>query len=109
MEARVLIPVYSMHRAKLEQKTPARFAPVESEAVQTESASPTNLKSFGERASRSRCAGVPAAALGRGESGAPGDVGVGEIAILLHPPLPLVSVSIAMERERQQNDSLVND
>ena len=39
-------------------------------------------------------------------------VGVGivvdETAILLHPPLPLVGVSIVMERERQQNDSLVN-
>ena len=32
----------------------------------------------------------------------------GETVILLHPPLPLVGVSIAMERERQQNDSLVN-
>ena len=29
-----------------------------------------------------------------------------ETVILLHPPLPLVGVSIAMERERQQNDSL---
>ena len=29
---------------------------------------------------------------------------VGETVILLHPPLPLVGVSIAMERERQQND-----
>ena len=29
-------------------------------------------------------------------------------AILLHPPLPLVGVSIAMEREREQNDSLVD-
>ena len=28
--------------------------------------------------------------------------------ILLHPLLPLVGVSIVMERERQQNDSLVN-
>ena len=27
---------------------------------------------------------------------------------LLRPPLPLVCVSIAMERERQQNDGLVN-
>ena len=33
---------------------------------------------------------------------------VGETVILLHPPLPLVGVSIAMERERQQNDSLAN-
>ena len=33
---------------------------------------------------------------------------VGETAMLLHPPLPLVGVSIAMERERQQNDSLAN-
>ena len=31
-----------------------------------------------------------------------------ETVILLHPPLPLVSVSIVMERERQQHDSLVN-
>ena len=31
-----------------------------------------------------------------------------ETVILLHPPLPLVGVSIVMERERQQNDSLVN-
>ena len=31
-----------------------------------------------------------------------------ETAILLHPPLPLVGVSTVMERERQQNDSLVN-
>ena len=30
-----------------------------------------------------------------------------ETVILLHPPLPLVGVSIVMERERQQNDSLV--
>ena len=31
---------------------------------------------------------------------------VGEsYVILLHPPLPLAGVSIAMERERQQNDS----
>ena len=28
--------------------------------------------------------------------------------ILLHPPLPLVGVSIVMEREHQQNDSLAN-
>ena len=33
---------------------------------------------------------------------------VGETVILLHPPLPLVAVSIAMERERQQNDSLAD-
>ena len=33
---------------------------------------------------------------------------VDETVILLHPPLPLVSVSIVMERERQQIDSLVN-
>ena len=31
---------------------------------------------------------------------------VDETVILLHPPLPLVGVSIAMERERQQNDGL---
>ena len=29
---------------------------------------------------------------------------VDETVILLHPPLPLVGVSIVMERERQQND-----
>ena len=33
---------------------------------------------------------------------------VGETVILLHPPLPSVGASIAMERERQQNDSLPN-
>ena len=33
---------------------------------------------------------------------------VGETVILLHPPLPLVGVSVLMERERQQNDSLAN-
>ena len=33
---------------------------------------------------------------------------IDETVILLHPPLPLVGVSIVMERERQQNDSLVN-
>ena len=31
-----------------------------------------------------------------------------ETVILLHPPLHVVGVSIAMERYRQQNDSLVN-
>ena len=33
---------------------------------------------------------------------------VDETAILLHPALPLVGVSIVIERERQQNNSLVN-
>ena len=34
---------------------------------------------------------------------------VGETSvILLHPPLPSVGVSIVMERERQQNDSLAD-
>ena len=33
---------------------------------------------------------------------------VGEIVILLHPPLPLVGVSIVMERECQQSDSLAD-
>ena len=32
----------------------------------------------------------------------------GETVILLHPALHLVGVSIVMERERQQNDSLAN-
>ena len=36
------------------------------------------------------------------------DVAVGETVILLRPPPPLVGVSIAMERERQQNDSLAD-
>ena len=31
-----------------------------------------------------------------------------ETVILLHASLPLAGVSIVMERERQQNDSLVN-
>ena len=35
-------------------------------------------------------------------------IAVGETVILLHPTLPLAGVSIAMERERQQNDSLAN-
>ena len=35
-------------------------------------------------------------------------IAVDETVILLHPPLPLVGVSIVMERERQQNDSLVH-
>ena len=39
---------------------------------------------------------------------APVVVAVGETVILLHPPLPLVGVSIAMKRQRQQNDSLAN-
>ena len=39
---------------------------------------------------------------------AAGHLAVGETVILLHPPLPLVGVSIVMERERQQNDSLAN-
>ena len=33
---------------------------------------------------------------------------VGETVILLHPPPPSVDVSIAMKRERQQNDSLAD-
>ena len=33
---------------------------------------------------------------------------VGEIVILLHPPLPVLGVSMGMERERLQNDSLAN-
>ena len=36
------------------------------------------------------------------------EIAVGETVILLHPPLPLVGVSIAMKRERQQNDSLAD-
>ena len=35
-------------------------------------------------------------------------VAVGETGILLQPPLPSVGVSIAMERGRQQNDSLAD-
>ena len=33
---------------------------------------------------------------------------VGETVSLLHPPPPLVGLSIGMDRERQQNDSLAN-
>ena len=33
---------------------------------------------------------------------------VGETVISLTPPLPLVGVSVVMERERQQNDSLAD-
>ena len=36
------------------------------------------------------------------------DLAIGETVILLHPPLPLVGVSIGMESERHQNDSLAN-
>ena len=35
-------------------------------------------------------------------------VAVDETVELLHPPLPLVGASTVMERERQQNDSLVD-
>ena len=31
-----------------------------------------------------------------------------QTVILLHPPLPVLGVSIVMERERQQNDSLAD-
>ena len=43
-----------------------------------------------------------------GLGGRPVPVTVDETVILLHPPLPLAGVSIVMERERQQTDSLVN-
>ena len=33
---------------------------------------------------------------------------IDETVTLLHPPLPLVGAPIVTERERQQNDSLVN-
>ena len=36
------------------------------------------------------------------------EVAVGETVILLHPLLPSAGVSIGMEKERQQNDSLAN-
>ena len=59
--------------------------------------------------------GVPGVPSGLGRryfsvpAGLGGQVAVDETSvILLHPPLPLVGVSIVMERERQQNDSLVN-
>ena len=42
------------------------------------------------------------------DRGAGAALAVGETVILLHPPPPLVGVSIRMERERQQNGSLVN-
>ena len=38
----------------------------------------------------------------------PARLAVGEAVILLHDPPSLVGVSIVMERERQQNESLVN-
>ena len=37
---------------------------------------------------------------------APSNLAVGETIILLHPLLPSVGVSIGMDRECQQNDSL---
>ena len=48
----------------------------------------------------------PEAVSARSTSGRRCLLPVGETAILLHPPLPVVGVSIAMKRERQQNDSL---
>ena len=42
--------------------------------------------------------------LGRGRC----HLAIGETVILLHPLLPLVGVSIGMESERQQNDSLAD-
>ena len=36
------------------------------------------------------------------------DLAIGETVKLLHPPLPLVGVSIDIERECQQNDSLAD-
>ena len=47
------------------------------------------------------------AALGR-DPALRAELAVGETVILLHPPLTLVGVSIAMERGRQQNDSLAD-
>ena len=38
----------------------------------------------------------------------PSDLAVGETVILLHPALPVAGVSIGMEGERQQNDSLAD-
>ena len=38
----------------------------------------------------------------------PAGLAVGETVILLHPPLPLVGVSIWTERGRQQRDSLAD-
>ena len=35
-------------------------------------------------------------------------VAVGETVILLHPPLPLVGISIETRMERQQNDCLAD-
>ena len=37
------------------------------------------------------------------------DLAVGETVILLHAPLPVVGVSIVMERECQQNDRSLAD
>ena len=44
----------------------------------------------------------------RAESSRPAGLAVGETVILLHPPLPFVGVSIVIEKECQQNDSLAN-
>ena len=56
--------------------------------------------------------GCPVGPPGAGGEGVVGELdrlAVDETVILLHPPLHLVSVSIVMERERQQNDrTLVN-
>ena len=43
-----------------------------------------------------------------GSSHPPARLAVDETVVLLHPPLHLSGVSIATERERQQNESLAN-
>ena len=48
-----------------------------------------------------------ARAFGRPPAGRPSCLAVDETVILLHPPVPLAGVSTVMDRERQQNDSLV--
>ena len=54
------------------------------------------------------CSTVGRSAVSRSPTSSPSNLAVDESSvILLQPPLPLVGVSIVMERERQQNDSLV--
>ena len=53
--------------------------------------------------------GSPAAGAQSGPATSEPCLAVGETVILPHPPLPLVGVSIAMERGRQQNDRTLAD
>ena len=60
------------------------------------------------RAADAAGGGEPAAVEEGGAAPMAAPLAPDETVILPHPPLPLAGVSIVMERERQQNGSLVN-